>query len=84
VYSHLKRIPSLRSFTAGCLSGGNFEGFSRETDGALDTEILRLGAFNELLAHLLKRGDFSAGESNANFMSFLQSHSISGDNRVKK
>jgi hypothetical protein len=71
VDSHLERIPSLRPFTAGRLSGGDLECFSRETDGALDAKVLGLGAFNELLAHLLKRGDFSAGEGDADLMSFL-------------
>jgi hypothetical protein len=73
VDSHLKRIPSLRTFTAGCLSGGDLKGFGRETDGALDAEVLGLSTINELLAYLLKRGDLSASESDADLMSFLSS-----------
>lgn len=69
--SHLKCIPSLGTFTAGRLSGGDLKGLSRETNGTLDAEVLGLGALNELLAHLLKRGDLSTSEGNADLMSFL-------------
>lgn len=69
--SHLKRIPSLRTFTTGCLSSGDLEGFGRETDGTLDAEVLGLSTVDELLAYLLKRGDLSASESDTDLMSFL-------------
>ena len=83
--SHLKRIPSLGTFTARRLSGGDLEGLSRETDGALDAEVLGLGALDELLAHLLKRGDLPAGEGDADLMSFLKSrHLVSGDKQGPK
>jgi hypothetical protein len=71
VDSHLKRIPSLRTFTARRLSGGDLETFSWETNGALDAEILRLGALNEFLADLLEGRDLAASESDSDLMSFL-------------
>jgi hypothetical protein len=71
VDSHLKGIPGLRTFTARRLSGGDLEGFGRETDGTLNAEVLRFGTFDEFLAHLLKRGYLSAGKGDADLMSFL-------------
>ena len=69
--SHLESIPSLRSFTARGLSGGNLEGLRWETDWAFDTEILGLGTLDKLLADLFERGDLSAGQGDADLMSFL-------------
>ena len=59
VDSHLKSIPSLGSFTARGLSGGDLESLGGETDGAFDAEVLGLGALDELLADFLEGGDFS-------------------------
>jgi hypothetical protein len=71
VDSHLKCIPGLRTFTAGRLSCCDFKSLGRKTNGSLDAEILRLGAFDQLLAHLLKRSDLAAGESDTDLVSFL-------------
>ena len=60
VDSHLVHIPCLASLTAGCLSGGDFEGLCGETDGALDAQILGFGALEELGADLFERLHFSA------------------------
>jgi len=70
VDSHLESIPGLRSFTARGLTGGDLEGLGWQTNRALDTEILGLGALDELLADLLKGGDISAGQGDADFVSF--------------
>ena len=81
--SHLKGIPGLRTFTARRLSGCDLKGFGWETNGPLDAEVLGLGAFDELLAHLLKRGDLSAGEGDADLMSFLWWHLVSDNYSVE-
>lgn len=69
---HLKGIPCLRTLATWSLSSGNLEGLGRETNRSLYSEILGLGAFNELLANFLKGGDLAAGEGDADFVSFLQ------------
>lgn len=74
--SHLECIPSLRTFATWRLSGGDLKGLGRETDRSLYTEILRLGTVDELLAHLLERGNLAASKSDADLVSFLQSQSI--------
>jgi hypothetical protein len=71
VDSHLEGIPSLRTFTTGGFPSGNLESLGRETNGSLDTEILRLGAIDEFLAHFLEGGDLSAGESDPDLVGFL-------------
>ncbi len=76
--SHLKCVPSLRTFTTGRLSGGDLEGFGWETNRSLNAEVFGLGTLDELLAHLFKRGDLPASESDADLMSFLCSLLIRG------
>ena len=71
VDSHLKGIPGLGALTAGGLAGGDLKGLGWEADWALDTEVLGLGAVNELSADFLKRGNFAGGEGDSNFMGFL-------------
>jgi hypothetical protein len=61
VDSHFESIPGLGTFTTGCLSGGDLQGLGRETDWALDTELLALGTLDELLADLLEGLDFAGG-----------------------
>jgi hypothetical protein len=68
---HLEGIPSLRSLTTGRLSGGNLQGLGWETYGALDSEVLGLGALDELLADFLEGGDFSACQGDADLVGFL-------------
>ena len=71
VDSHLESVPSLGSFTTGCLSGGDLKGLGRETDGAFDAEFLALGTLDELLADLLEGLDFAGGQGDADLVSFL-------------
>jgi hypothetical protein len=69
---HLKGIPSLGSLTTGSLSGCDLQGLGWEADWALDSEVLGLGALDELLADFLEGGDFSAGQGDADFVGFLE------------
>lgn len=71
VESHLEGIPGLGTLTTGGLAGGDLELLGWQTDGALDAEILALGALDELLADLLESGDLSAGQGDADLVSFL-------------
>jgi hypothetical protein len=72
VNSHLERIPGLGSFTTRCLSGSNLEGLGRQTDWALYTEFLALGAFNEFLADLLEGLNFARSQGDSNLVLFLR------------
>jgi hypothetical protein len=48
VDSHLEAIPGLGTLTTRGLTGGDLEDAGRETDGALDAELLGLGALDEV------------------------------------
>ena len=71
VDAHLESIPGLGTFTTGCLSGSDLEGLGWETDGALNTKLLALGALDELLADLLKGLNFARSQGDADLVSFL-------------
>lgn len=64
--AHLKAIPSLGTFTARSLTGGDAEHFSRHADRALDLELLLLGTTDEVSADLLEVLDITGGEGDAN------------------
>jgi len=66
VDAHLVEIPRLGTFTVGCLTGVVTEGLGRETDGALDAELLLLCAADQFLAHLFDVGGALAGQSDPN------------------
>ena len=66
VNAHLKAIPSLGTFTARGLTGGDAENLGRHADRALDLELLLLGTTDEVSADLLEVLDVARGESNAN------------------
>lgn len=70
--SQLIHVPSLRTLTTRSLSGSDLEALSWETDGSLDTEILRLGAVNELLADLFEGRDSLGGQGDTNLVGFLR------------
>lgn len=59
VNAHLIRIPSLTPLTARGLPRGDLQTLGREADGALDAEVLALGALDELLAHLFQALDLA-------------------------
>jgi len=67
VDSHLEHIPGLRTFTTRSLSGSDLEALGWQTNWALDTEFLGLGAVNEFLADLLEGCDLLGckGDSDA-------------------
>lgn len=48
VNAHLVAVPSLGTLTTGGLAGGNLQDLGGETDGALDAEVLGLGALDEV------------------------------------
>ena len=50
VDAHLKAIKGFGTFTTGRFAGGDAENFSWETDGSLHTEVLLLGAVNQVRA----------------------------------
>lgn len=53
MYPHLICIPRLTAFTARCLPRRDLQAFGRQPDGALDSEILRLGSLDQFLAYFL-------------------------------
>jgi hypothetical protein len=68
---HLIAIPGLGTLTARSLTGGDLERLGRKADGALDAEVLGLGALNQLVAHLLKSSHLARGQGDADTVGFL-------------
>jgi hypothetical protein len=68
VDAHLKGVPGLGTLTVGGLTGGDLEALGGKADGALDAELLVLGAVDELLADLLERLDVARGEGDADLV----------------
>lgn len=66
--SHLKGVPGLGTLTTGGLAGGDLEVLGGEADGALNTEVLRLGTVDELGADLLEGLDLARGEGDADLV----------------
>ena len=58
--AHLVAVPGLGALTAGGLAGGDLEVARGQADGALDAQVLGLGALDELGADLMG-GDVSLG-----------------------
>jgi hypothetical protein len=48
VDSHLVAVPGLGTFTTRGLAGGDLQDLGGEADGALDAEVLGLGALDEV------------------------------------
>lgn len=71
VDAHLVLVPGLGTLTVGGLAGGDVQGLGGQTDGALDLEGLGAGTVNELLAHLLERGDLARGEGDTDLVDLL-------------
>lgn len=72
VDAHLVEIPSLGTLTARGLTGGDLEVLGGQTDGALDAEVLALGALNELGADLLEGLDLAGGQGDTDLVGLLQ------------
>lgn len=68
VDAHLKHVPGLGTLTVGGLTGADLEVLGGQTDGALDAEVLALGAVDELGADLLEVLDVAAGEGDADLV----------------
>ena len=66
--SHLVGIPGLRTLTARSLAGGDLQLLGGQADGALDAQVLALGAVDQLLAHLLERLDVARGQGDADLV----------------
>jgi hypothetical protein len=68
VDAHLVAVPGLGTLTARGLAGGDLEGLGGQADGALDAEVLGLGALNQLGRHLLEALDVAAGQGDADLV----------------
>lgn len=69
--AHLILVPGLGALTARRLAGDDVQGLGRETDGALDLQGLGAGTVDQLLAHLLERGDLAGGERDTDLVDLL-------------
>lgn len=69
--AHLVAVPGLGTLTARGLAGGDLEGLGGQADGALDAQVLGLGALDELGADLLEGLDLARGQGDADLVSLL-------------
>lgn len=67
--AELEQIPGLGTLTARSLAGHDLEGLGGQADGALDAEVLGLGAVDELGADLLEGLDLAGGQGDADAVS---------------
>jgi hypothetical protein len=65
---HLVSVPGLGALTARGLAGGDLEVLGGHADGALDAQVLGLGAVDELLANLLEGRDLAGGQGDADLV----------------
>lgn len=65
---HLVHVPGLGALTARGLAGRDLQVLGGHADGALDAEVLGLGAVDELLADLLEGSDLAGGEGDADLV----------------
>jgi hypothetical protein len=68
VDAHLVHVPSLGTLTARGLAGADLKLLGGQTDGALDAEVLGLGALDELAGDLLEGLDLLGGEGDADLV----------------
>lgn len=71
VDAHLVAVPGLGTLTARGLAGGDLEGLGGQADGALDAQVLALGALDQLGADLLEGLDLAAGQGDADLVGLL-------------
>lgn len=69
--SHLIRIPRLAPFTARRLPCRHLQTLGWQADGALNAEVLGLGALDELLADFFERGHLFARQGDADLVDGL-------------
>lgn len=72
VDAHLVEIPGLGTLTARGLTGGDLEVLGGQADGALDAQVLALGALDELGADLLEGLDLAGGQGDTDLVGLLQ------------
>jgi hypothetical protein len=65
VNAHLKVVPGLGALTARRLAGGDAQDLGRHSNGSLHSELLVLGALDQVSAHLLQAFHISARQSDA-------------------
>lgn len=68
---HLERVPRLAALPAGRLARRHLKALGRQPHGALDAQVLGLGALEQLSADFLERADFAGGQGDADFVDFL-------------
>jgi len=68
VDAHLVRVPGLGTLAVGRLARRDLQVLGGQAHGALDAQLLVLGAVNELLAHLLERLDVARREGDADLV----------------
>lgn len=66
--THLEAVPRVCSLTTRRLARRDLERLCRHADGALDLEVLVLGAADEVGAHFLERLDVTRGKGDANLL----------------
>ena len=69
--AHLIRIPRLTPLTTRRLPRRDLQALGRETNGALDAEVLALGSLDQLLAYFFETLHFAGGQGDADFVDFL-------------
>ena len=70
--AHLVAVPGLGTLTAGGLAGGDLEGLGGQADGALEAQVLALGALDDLGADLLEDLDLAGGQGDADLVALLR------------
>lgn len=71
VDAHLVQVPGLGTLTARGLTGGDLEVLGGQADGALDGEVLALGALDQLGADLLEGLHLARGQGDADLVGLL-------------
>lgn len=75
--AHLVAVPGLGTLTARSLAGGDLEGLGGQADGALDAQVLALGALDDLGADLLEDVDLAGGQGDTDLVGLLSRASVS-------
>jgi len=63
-------IPCFGSLTARSLTGSDLQNFRGETDRSLDTQLLVLGAIDQIAGELFQVPDIAAGQGNPDLVDF--------------
>ena len=71
VDAHLERIPGLATLAARRFAGRHLQVLSRQADRALNAQVFRAGALDQLAADLLEGLDIARGQGDADAVDFL-------------